>query len=105
MARPARLKSLSVMTAAPCREQLPTLTAIPRTARSYCNAVPVLLSRSQADGKITMPNVPAGPCKAWAFDDGDNIEYADEDWMRRYAGAGVDVTIVTGSAVQVSLVR
>jgi hypothetical protein len=70
-----------------------------------CGELPVLLGRSQADGKISMQNVPAEPCKTWAFDDGNDVEYADEDWMRRYAGAGVDVTIVTGSAAQVSLVR
>lgn len=70
-----------------------------------CGELPVLLGRSQADGVVSMQNVPAGPCKAWAFDDGDNVEYADEDWMRRNAGAGVDVTIVSGSTTQVSLVR
>jgi hypothetical protein len=70
-----------------------------------CGELPVRLGRSQADGTFSMKIVPAGPCKAWAFDDAENVEYADEDWMRRYAGAGVEVTIVTGSAAQVSLVR
>jgi hypothetical protein len=70
-----------------------------------CGELPVLLGQSQNDGIVSMQSVPAGPCKAWAFDDGNNVEYADEDWMRRYAGTGVDVTIVSGSTTQVSLVR
>jgi hypothetical protein len=47
-----------------------------------CGEPPVLLGRSQADGKISMQNVPAGPCKAWAFDDGDNVEYAEHRRLR-----------------------
>jgi hypothetical protein len=70
-----------------------------------CGELPVFFGQSQNDGMVNMRNVPAGPCKGWAFDDGTNLEYADEDWMRRYAGAGVDVTIVSGSTTQVSLVR
>jgi hypothetical protein len=70
-----------------------------------CGELPDLVGRSQADGSVSMQNIPAGPCKAWAFDDGNNVEYADEDWMRRYAGAGVDVMITTGNTTQASLVR
>jgi len=70
-----------------------------------CGELPVIQGRSQDDGTLTMRNVPAGPCKAWAFDDTTDVEYADEDWMRRYAGSGADVTITAGSTAQVSLVR
>jgi hypothetical protein len=70
-----------------------------------CGDAPVILGRSQDDGTVKMQNVPAGTCKAWAFDDGRNVEYADEEWMRRNAGSGADVTITNGSAAQVSLVR
>ncbi len=65
----------------------------------------VILGRSMEDGAVKIQNVPAGTYKAWAFDDGRNVEYADEEWMRRNAGSGSDVTITGGSAAQVSLVR
>jgi hypothetical protein len=70
-----------------------------------CGEVPAILGRSQDDGAVTVQNVPAGPCKVWAFDDISNVEYADDDWMRRYAGGAADVTIMNGSPAQISLVR
>jgi len=70
-----------------------------------CGDYPVQLGRSQDDGTVNMRNIPAGPCRAWAFDESSEVEYADADWMRRYAGSGTDVNITSGSAAQVSLVR
>ncbi len=70
-----------------------------------CGDYPAQLGRSQDDGTVNMRNIPAGPCKAWSFDESSEVEYADEDWMRRYAGSGTDVNITSGSAAQVSLVR
>jgi len=70
-----------------------------------CGDIPVVLGRSQDDGTVKIPNVPAGTCKAWAFDDGRNVEYADEEWMRRNAGSPADVVVTSGSAAQISLVR
>ncbi len=65
----------------------------------------VIVGRSMEDGAVKIQNVPAGSYKAWAFDDGRNVEYADDEWMRRNAGSGADVTITGGSTVQISLVR
>jgi hypothetical protein len=70
-----------------------------------CGDVPPLVGHSQDDGAFTMRTIPAGECKAWAFDFDNNAEYADEDWMRRYAGSGTEVAITNGSAAQVTLVR
>jgi hypothetical protein len=64
-----------------------------------------MIGNSQEDGKATIRNVPAGSCKAWAFDRDNEVEYADEDWMSHNAGIGMDVTIATGSGGQVTLVR
>ena len=65
----------------------------------------IIVGRSMDDGTVKMQNVPAGSYKAWAFDDGRNVEYADDEWMRRNAGSGTDVTITGGATAQISLVR
>ncbi|HWE52736.1 MAG TPA: carboxypeptidase regulatory-like domain-containing protein [Bryobacteraceae bacterium] len=70
-----------------------------------CGDAPVITGRSQDDGALKIQNVPAGACKAWAFDDGRNVEWADEEWMRRNAGSPADVVITSGSSAQVTLVR
>jgi hypothetical protein len=70
-----------------------------------CGDYPAQLGRSQDDGTVNMRNIPAGPCRAWSFDESSEVEYADEDWMRLYAGSGTDVNITRGSDAQVSLVR
>jgi hypothetical protein len=70
-----------------------------------CGDYPVQLGRSQDDGTVNMRNIPAGPCNAWSFDESSEVEYANEDWMRRYAGSGTDVNITSGSTAQISLVR
>jgi len=70
-----------------------------------CGDGPPRVGQSASDGTLKMQEVPVGTCKAWAFDDGRNVEYADEEWMRRNAGGGADVTISSGSTAQVTLVR
>jgi hypothetical protein len=52
-----------------------------------------------------MTSVPPGDYLAYAFDDTRNVEYAEPEWIRLNAGAGVPVSIAPGSSATVSLVR
>ena len=70
-----------------------------------CGDMPIYQSRSRDEGTFTIRVLPVGTCKAWAFGGDEEVEYADEEWMRRNAGSGTDVTISGGATAQVTLTR
>ena len=57
---------------------------------------------SEADGHFTVPNLPPGEYKVYAWDDWQNVEYANPEWMQRNA-SGVPATVEGGQSAQVGL--
>jgi hypothetical protein len=57
---------------------------------------------SGPDGHFNIPNVPPGDYKVYAWDDWQQVEYANPEWMRRYS-APVSATVETGQSVQLKL--
>jgi len=58
---------------------------------------------SQANGHFRIPNVAPGDYTIYAWDEPNDVEYADTDWMRRNAGGGISVTVTAGQNQQVKL--
>lgn len=54
-------------------------------------------------GRFKLQNLAPGDYKVYAWDDPFQVPYADDDWMKRYAGSGTDVTVASGQSVQVKL--
>ncbi len=61
-------------------------------------------ARSDANGHFRIDTIPPGDYKVYAWDNSQNVEYGNADWMRRNAHA-VAVTIRAGQTEQVKLVR
>ncbi len=57
---------------------------------------------SQADGHFTVPTLAPGDYTVCAWDDWQQVEYANADWMQRNA-APVRATVEGGQTVQVRL--
>jgi hypothetical protein len=57
---------------------------------------------SSSEGRITLANVPPGEYMAYAWDDWQQVEYSNADWMRRNA-SGVSITVQAGQTAQVKL--
>ncbi len=58
---------------------------------------------SQPNGHFQLQNVAPGDYTIYAWDDMNNVEYADADWMRRYGGGGLPITVTAGQKEQVNL--
>ncbi len=59
---------------------------------------------TDANGHFKISTVPPGDYKVYAWDDNNNVEYANPEWMQRN-GKGVAVTVASGQTAQVKLVR
>jgi hypothetical protein len=59
----------------------------------------------QGVGHFKLPNLAPGDYAVYAWDDANQVEYADQDWMRRYGGSGTAVTVSAGQNVQVKLTQ
>jgi Carboxypeptidase regulatory-like domain len=68
-------------------------------------SLPPQTSQSGENGRFAISNVPPGDYLAYAFDDSRNVEYAEPEWMRLNAGAGVPVSIQPGSSAAIALVQ
>jgi hypothetical protein len=65
-------------------------------------AVRVAGSTSQANGHFKFQNLPPGDYTISAWDQANDVEYADQDWMRRNA-TGIAVTVTSGQNTQIKL--
>jgi hypothetical protein len=59
----------------------------------------------ETNGHFKLQNIAPGDYVIYAWDDPNSVEYANADWMRRYAGNGSPVTITAGQNVQVKLTQ
>jgi hypothetical protein len=59
----------------------------------------------QSSGHFKLQSLAPGDYTVYAWDDANQVEYADQDWMRRYAGGGVAVTVSAGQNSQVKLTQ
>ncbi len=62
-------------------------------------------SNLQGIGHFKLSNLAPGDYTVYAWDDANQVPYADQDWMRRYAGGGTPVTVSAGQNVQVKLTQ
>ncbi len=62
----------------------------------------VAAAQAQANGHFKLRNVAPGDYTICAWDEANDVEYANPDWMRRY-GSGVSVTVAAGQNQQVKL--
>jgi hypothetical protein len=60
---------------------------------------------AQANGHFKLQNVAPGDYNVCAWDTWNEVEYANPDWMRRYGGGGLPVTVTAGQNAQVKLTR
>jgi hypothetical protein len=51
---------------------------------------------SSADGHFKVAGLAPGDYRVFAWDDFQQVEYADPDWMRRNGGGGVAVSVASG---------
>jgi hypothetical protein len=58
---------------------------------------------SQQNGHFKLRNVAPGDYTIYAWDEPNDVEYADTDWMRRNGTGGVSVTVTAGQNQQVKL--
>jgi Carboxypeptidase regulatory-like domain len=59
----------------------------------------------QSVGHFKLLNLAPGDYTVYAWDDANQVEYADQEWMRRYGGSGTAVTVSTGQNAQVKLTQ
>jgi hypothetical protein len=59
----------------------------------------------RTSGHFKVQNLAPGDYAVYAWDDTSVVEYANADWMRRYAGAGVQATVTPGQNSQVKLTQ
>ncbi len=55
------------------------------------------------DGHIRLQGLAPGDYRVYAWDDFQQVEYADPDWMQRYGGSGATVSVQAGQTAQVAL--
>jgi hypothetical protein len=60
---------------------------------------------ARATGHFKLQNVAPGDYTVYAWDDPAEVAYADTEWMRRYAGSGVTVTVTASQSSQVKLTQ
>jgi hypothetical protein len=60
---------------------------------------------ARATGHFKLQNVAPGDYTVYAWDDPAEVAYADTEWMRRYAGNGVAVTVTASQNTQVKLTQ
>jgi hypothetical protein len=58
----------------------------------------------QSSGHFKLQNLAPGDYAVYAWDDASQVQYADQDWMRRYA-SGTAVTVSAGQNAQVKLTQ
>jgi hypothetical protein len=58
---------------------------------------------SQPSGHFKIQNVAPGDYTIYAWDDPNEVEYADPDWMRRNGGGGTAVTVTAAQNQQIKL--
>jgi protocatechuate 3,4-dioxygenase beta subunit len=63
------------------------------------------MAASGADGHVKMQGLAPGDYRIYAWEDVSQVEYADADWMKRYGGNGVAVTVEAGRTEQVTVKR
>jgi hypothetical protein len=56
-------------------------------------------------GRFRINGIAPGDYRVFAWDDFQQVEYADADWMRRNGGSGLAVTVTAGRSADVQLVR
>jgi hypothetical protein len=69
------------------------------------NTIRAANSTSQPNGHFKFQNVAPGDYTIYAWDEPNDVEYADQDWMRRNGGGGVPVTVTAGQNQQVKLTQ
>jgi hypothetical protein len=67
------------------------------------DTIRVASQMSQPNGHFKLQNLPPGDYTIYAWDDPNEVEYADPEWMRRYGGSGVAVTVTAGQNAQIKL--
>jgi hypothetical protein len=55
------------------------------------------------DGRFRIPNVAPGDYRIYAWDNVNEAEYGDEDWMKRRGGYGQSITVASGQTATVKL--
>jgi len=55
------------------------------------------------DGHVKLQGLAPGDYRIYAWDDVTQVEYADADWMQRYGGGGVSVSLQAGQTAQVTV--
>jgi Carboxypeptidase regulatory-like domain len=58
---------------------------------------------SQTGNHFKLQNVAPGDYAVYAWDDASIAEYADPEWMKRYGGNGITVTVASGQTAQAKL--
>jgi hypothetical protein len=66
---------------------------------------PPVGSPTADDGRFRIAGLAPGDYRVYGWDDFQEVEYADPDWMRRNAGNGVAVTVTGGQSADVKPVR
>jgi hypothetical protein len=69
------------------------------------NTIRAANSLSQPNGHFKIQNVAPGDYTIYAWDDPNDVEYADQDWMRRNGGGGIPVTVTAGQNQQIKLTQ
>jgi hypothetical protein len=59
----------------------------------------------QTGGHFKLQNLAPGDYTIYAWDDLSAVEYANPDWMRRYAGSGIPAIVTPGQNTQVKLTQ
>lgn len=56
-------------------------------------------------GQFKLQNIAPGDYMIYAWDDPNEVQYADPDWMRKNGGGGMAVTVTAGQSQQIKLVE
>jgi hypothetical protein len=67
------------------------------------NSTRAAFTTSQSTGHFRLQSIAPGDYTIYAWDDPDEVEYADTDWMRRNGAGGTSVTVTAGQSQQVKL--
>lgn len=60
---------------------------------------------AQASGHFKLQNLAPGDYTIYAWDDQNLVQYAVPEWMRRYGGGGLPVSVMSGQNAQIKLTR
>jgi len=61
------------------------------------------IAASGPDGHVKLQGLAPGDYRIYAWDDIQQVEYADTDWMRRYGGGGVSASVQAGQTAQATV--